>query len=159
MEIEPTPSVYQHNALPLGQTGSQSYVMYPANMPDPIRKRFGYGQLWPLRPACSRNRAGSYMPDPTSRVRFSSVFTKEDMDHIVQNRPRSDLDGLVKVWPNTSGLEASRCAGIIWPGFSGRTQPARYQLPHFQTQFRSSTDIPDNIVQKQPGSDLVLPDC
>ena len=134
MEIEPTPSVYQHNALPLGQTGSQSYVMYPANMPDPIRKRFGYGQLWPLRPACSRNRAGSYMPDPTSRVRFSSVFTKEDMDHIVQNRPRSDLDGLVKVWPNTSGLEASRCAGIIWPGF---WQDANGPLPvsHFQTRF------------------------
>ena len=32
----------------------------PVSMPDPIRKRFGYGQLCPLRPACSQNRAVSY---------------------------------------------------------------------------------------------------
>ena len=63
---------------------------------------------------------------------------------------------------------------------SGRTQPARYQvlagrnrpatsfwqnatgpLPvsHFPNRFRFSTDAPDNTVQKQPGSDLVLADC
>ena len=47
------------------------------NMPDPIRKRFGYGQLWPLRPACSQNRTGSYMPDPTCRILFSSVSPKK----------------------------------------------------------------------------------
>ena len=35
MGIEPTPSSYQRNALPLGQTGSQSYVMYSVNIPDP----------------------------------------------------------------------------------------------------------------------------
>ena len=35
----------------------------------------------------------------------------------MQNRPGSDLDGLVRVWPNASGPEASWCAGIIWPGF------------------------------------------
>ena len=46
----------------------------PVNMPDPIRKRFCYVQLWPLRPECSQNRAEQYMPDPTSRIRFSSVF-------------------------------------------------------------------------------------
>ena len=82
-------------------------------------------------------------------------FSKEGMDHIVKNRPGSDLDGLVRVWPNTSGLEASRCAGIIRPGF---WQDATRPLPvsHFETRFRSSTDVPDNIVQNQPGSDLVL---
>ena len=98
------------------------------------------------------------MLDPTFRVRFSSVFTQEDMDHIVQNRPGSDLGGLVRIWPNTSGLEASWCAGIIRPGF---WQEATSPLPvsHFPTRFRSSTDVPDNIVQNQPGSDLVLPDC
>ena len=42
---------------------------------------------------------------------------------------------------------------------SGRAQPARYQFPHFQTRFRSSTDVPDNIVQNRPGSDLVLAGC
>ena len=48
---------------------------------------------------------------------FQLCFSKESMDHNVQNQPRSDLDGLVRVWPNKSGLEASWCAGIIGPGF------------------------------------------
>ena len=46
----------------------------PVNMSDPIRKCFVYGLLWPLWPACSQYWAGSCMPDPTSRIRFSSVF-------------------------------------------------------------------------------------
>ena len=124
-------------------------------MPGPTRTRFCCGQLWPLRPTRSQNRAGKYMPDPTSRIRFISVFPIEGVDHIVQNRPGSDL---VRVWLNTSGLEASQCAGIIWPGF---WQDASGPLPvsHFQTRFRSSTDVPDNTVQNQPGSDFVLADC
>ena len=44
-------------------------------------------------------------------------FSKEGMDHSVQNRPWSDVDGLVRVWPNVSGLEASQWVGIIGPGF------------------------------------------
>ena len=98
------------------------------------------------------------MAHPTSRIRFSSVFSKEGMDHIVQIRPGSDLDGMVRVWPNTSGLEASRCAGIIGPGF---WQDATGPLPifPFSNLVRSSTDVPDNIVQKQRGSDPVLADC
>ena len=106
------------------------------------------------------------MPDPTSRIRFSSIFFffffnfflsfKEGMDHIVQNRRGSDLDGLV--WPNASGLEASWFAETIWHDF---WQDATDPLPvsHFQTRFRYSTDVPDNIVPNQPGSDLVLADC
>ena len=80
---------------------------------------------------------------------FQLHFSKEGMDHTVQNRPGSDLDGLVRVWPNASGLEASWCAGIIWPGF---WQDATGLLPvsDFLIQFRSSTDILDNIVQNQP---------
>ena len=83
------------------------------------------------------------------------------MDHIVHiqySLPGSDLDGLVSVYPNASGLEASWCAGIIGPGF---WQDATGPLPvsHFHTRFRSSTDVPDNTVQNQPGSDLVLADC
>ena len=74
------------------------------------------------------------------------------------NRPGSDLDGLVRVWPNVSGLEASWCAGIIQPSFwKDTTSPL--PVSHFQTQFHSSTDILDDIVQNQPGSDLVLADC
>ena len=51
-------------------------MFVPVNMPDPIRKRFGYSQLWALRPACSQNRPGSCMPGPTSRILLSSVFPK-----------------------------------------------------------------------------------
>ena len=68
------------------------------------------------------------------------------------------FDGLVRVWLNASGLEASWCAGIIGPGFwQDATGPL--SVSHFQTRFRSSTDVPDNIVQNQPGSGLVLADC
>ena len=80
------------------------------------------------------------------------------MDHTVQNRPGSGLDGLVRVWPNASGLEASWGVRIIGSGFwQGATGP----LPvcHFQTQLQSSTDVPDHIVQNHPGSHLVLSDC
>ena len=78
--------------------------------------------------------------------------------HIVQNLPGSDLDGLVRIWPNSSGLEACWCAGIIGPGF---WQDAIGPLPVslFPTRFRFSTDVPDNIVQNQIGSDLVLAHC
>ena len=80
------------------------------------------------------------------------------MGRIAQNRPGSNLNGLVRVWLHSSGLEASRCAGIIGPGF---WQNAISPLPvsRFQTRFRSSTDVPDNTEQNQPGSDLVLADC
>ena len=82
--------------------------------------------------------AGSDFPHP-----FQLGFSKEGVDRIVQNRPGSDLDGLVRVWPNASSPEASWCVGIIGP----------------TSWFRSSTDVPDNTVQNQPISDLVLADC
>ena len=53
------------------------------------------------------------MSNPTSRICFSSDFPKKAW--IILGK--TDLDGLGKVWPHTSGLEASRCAGIIGPGF------------------------------------------
>ena len=86
--------------------------------------------------------AGSDFPYP---IQF--LFFKVGIDYIVQNRPGSDLDGLVRLWPNTSGLEASRCARIIGPGF---WQGATGLLPvsHFPTRLRSSTDVQDHIVQK-----------
>ena len=97
-------------------------------------------------------------PDSICRIRLpasiSVPFFQRSMDLVVQNRPRSDLDGLVRVWPNTSGLEESRCTGILGPGF---WKDATGPLPvsHFQTRFRSTTDVQDDIVQNQHGSDLV----
>ena len=49
----------------------------PSNMLDPIQQHFGYSQLWPLRPVCSQNQAGSYMLDLTCHIRFGSVFPKK----------------------------------------------------------------------------------
>ena len=62
--------------------------------------------------------AGSDFPHP---IQFHS--SKEGLDHIVQNQHRSKLDGLVRFWPNASGLEACQCARIIWPA-SGQHLPA-----------------------------------
>ena len=97
--------------------------------------------------------AGSYFTHP-----FELRFSKEGMYHIMQKRPGSDLDGLVRVWPNTSGLETRWCAGIIWPGFwLDATGPL--PVSNFGTWILLSTDDPDNTVQNQPGSDLVVADC
>ena len=131
---------------------------YPVNMPDPIRKRFGYGQLGPLRSACSQNWAGSYMPDPTSRIRFGSVIPKKAWIKLCKTGP----DPMWMAWSGFRQTHSVRKqAGVqeSWVPVSGRTRPARYQFPHFQTRLRSPADIPDNIVQNQPGSDLVLADC
>ena len=56
---------------------------------------------------------------------------------------------------DTAGLEASRCAGIIGPGF---WQDATSPLPvfHFQARLQSSTDVPGDTMQNKPRSDLVL---
>ena len=90
---------------------------------------FGYGQLWPLRPVTASyghygQRAASIGPDSiyagsefSHPIRFR--FSKEGPDRIAQNRPGSDLDGLVRLRPNASGPEASQCAGIIGPGSGG----------------------------------------
>ena len=75
--------------------------------------------------------------------------------HNVQNRPESNLDVLVRFWPNASGPEASQCTRIIGPGF---WQDATSLLPvsHFQTRFRFCTDGSNHIMQNQPGSSLVF---
>ena len=120
-------------------------------MPDPIRKRFvltaSYGHY--------NQRVARIGPGRKCCIRFGSVLPKEGPDHNAQNRPRSDLDGMVRFWPNGSGPEASRGARIIGPGF---LHAATGPLPLLYS-VRSSTDVPDHIVQNQPGSDLVLAGC
>ena len=99
-----------------------------------------------------------HISSPTSCIRFSSIFSNKGMDHTLQNWPGSDLDGLVRVWPNASGQVASRCAGIIEPGF-WQDAPNPLPVSHFQARLHPSTDVPGTIVQNQPGSNLVLADC
>ena len=97
------------------------------------------------------------MPDTTSRIRFCSAFLKKAWIILCKTDP-DPIWMVLSKFGQTSGPEASRCAGIIGSGF---WQNATSPLPvsQFQTRFRSSTDVPDNTVQNQPGSDLVPADC
>ena len=114
-------------------------------MPDPIRKRFGYGHLWPLRPEGRQNRARSYnyagsdIPHP---IQFRS--TKEDLDHFVQNRPGSDLDGLVSGFGQTHLVHKQ--AGVKEP-----------RGPFLAERSRPATSFPlsDSVAffHRRPGSD------
>ena len=88
------------------------------NKPDLIRKRFGYGQLWPLWPPSNRNRAGSDFPHP---IWFR--FSKESPDHIVQNRPGSDPHGLVRFWPNIRSGSKPVCRNHRARFLAERIQP------------------------------------
>ena len=97
-------------------------------MPDPILKRFGYGQL---RPACSHNWPGWYMPDSTSCIRFSSVFPKKEWIILYNTDPDP-------IWMAWSGFGQTH---LVWKQagvqessgqVSGRTQPSRYQFPTFR---------------------------
>ena len=63
----------------------------PVNMPDLIRKRFGYNQR-AARIGPDRIYARSDFPHP-----FQLRFSKEGRDHIAENRPGSDLDSIVRV--------------------------------------------------------------
>ena len=97
---------------------------YPVNMPDPIRKHFGYGQLWPLWPAC-------HMPDPTSRIHFSSIFPKKARVILCKTDPVpiwmvwSGFGQTCSVWKQAGGQES---LGLV----SGRMQSAHYQFPTFR---------------------------
>ena len=127
-------------------------------MSDLIRKHFDYGQLWPLWPACSQKMAELYIPDPTSRIQFGSVFPEKAWTILC--KPNSDL-----IWMAWSGLgqihPVLKQAGVQKPlaPVSGRMQHARDQFPRFQTRLHSSTDGLDHAVQNQAGSSLVLADC
>ena len=64
-----------------------------------ITARYGhYGQVWPLRPACSQNRAGSYnysrsdFPHP---LQFR--FSKEGMDHTKKTKTKTKKQKKQKV--------------------------------------------------------------
>ena len=88
---------------------------FPVNMLDLIWKQ---------------NQAGSNFQHPIWLHSF-----KEGPDHIVQNWPGSDLDGLVRCWPSASGPEASQHARIIQPASSQHfwTDPDRIRHAYWVT--------------------------
>ena len=97
------------------------------------------------------------MPDPTSRIRFSSA------------PPKKAWIILCKTGPIRSGWSCQVVAKRVWSGSKPgcKTHRVRFcqnatdPLPvsHFQTRLRSFTDGPDRTAQNQPGSDLVRADC
>ena len=89
--------------------------------------------------------ARSDFPHPF-QFRFFFFF-KEGKDHIAKGPCQRHLIRKQVGVPESSGP-------VLW-------QDATGPLPvsHFQTRFRSFRNVPDNIVQNQPGSDLVLAEC
>ena len=90
------------------------------------------------------------MPDLTSCIQFSSVFSKKALIILC----KTNLDPVCMAW---SGLGQT---DLVWkqagvqksPGLvSGRMHLACYQFP--LSDLDSCTDGPDHIVQNQPGSD------
>ena len=73
----------------------------------------------------------------------------DGLDHIVRNRPGSNLvlGGHVGLWPNGSGPEASWWARIIGPG-SGKTQPARIR---FDSGWPCPVSGQTDLIWKQAG--------
>ena len=99
------------------------------------------------------------MPDPTSRIRFSTVFPKKAWVILCKTDPDPVWMAWSVFWPNKTGLEASWCAGIIWPGF-WQDATGLLTVSLFQTRFCSSTDVLDNIVETSPDPNyVVLADC
>ena len=119
-------------------------------MLDQIQKCFRCGQLRSLWPTCSQNLArlcNIYLIRLSRPVWFCSF--KEGLDHIVQNQPESNLDGLIRFRPNRSGLEANWCARIISPS-SGRTQPACYGFPTFRLDCILAQMVPVILCKTRP---------
>ena len=99
-------------------------------------KYFGYGQLRPLRPACThsqnrREREYAARIGPTFHICFSSVFPKKAWIILRKTDPHP-------IWMAWSGFGQTH---LVWkqagvqesPGpVSGRTQPARYQFHIFR---------------------------
>ena len=95
------------------------------DMPDPFRKRFGHGQLWPLRPACRQDRAGSYsMSDPISRIQFGRFFQRWPGSYCTKPaRFRCGGSGLVMAKRILSGSKPV-CQNHRARFLAGRNQPS-----------------------------------
>ena len=108
------------------------------------RLRFGFG--WPCQVVAKQIRSGSKLMCKNHRAWFWQNRTGPVLAK--RNQPESDLslDGHVRLWPNGSGLEASRYARIIMP-VSGKTELA---------QFWQNATGPVLAKRDWPRSDLVL---
>ena len=132
------------------------YIRPPSKHVGSDPEVFDYGQSWPLWPVCSQNWGGLYIPDLTSRIRFSSVFFREGMDHHICTNP--------------TRIQSGRpCQGLVKHIWSGSKPVCRHHRAQFlagcnwsATSFPLSDSVaiihrcPDHTVQNQPRSNLVL---
>ena len=96
----------------------------PVNVPNPIQKRFDYGQH------TARTGLDCTVPDPTSCIRFGSVLPKKAWV-ILSKIGLDPLWTARSAFDQTDLVQKSVCIRITGTG-SGGTQPARYQFPTFR---------------------------
>ena len=125
---------------------------------------FGYGQLRPVMAITASVQPVSgrivYMPGPSSRIRFGSVFPKKALIVLCKTDP-------ALTWMAWSGFGRTRLvrkqASVqesSGPVLAECTEPDRYQFPASRLgSVLLPTALLRRSVQNQPGSDLVLADC
>ena len=90
--------------------------------------------------------ARSDFPHPF-QFSFSSVFPKKARIRLCKTDPDP-------IWMAWSGFGQTH---LVWK--QAGVQESSGPVSQFQNRLRSSTDVPDNTVQNQPESELVLADC
>ena len=145
-----------HTAIGWWRSIDVRTIVDSVNMPDPI------GSV--LVASCGHygQRAAKMGPDRKCQIRLPASVSIL----FFQKTHGSYCTKPTRIWSEWPGQGLAK---RIWSGSKlvCRNHPARVwqdatgPLPvfHFQTRFRSSTDVPDNTVWNQPGSDLVLADC
>ena len=122
----------------------------------------GYGQLWPFRPVCIQNWAGSYnyagsdFPHPIrfrlpKKAWITILLCKTGPGPIWIACSGSCQTHLVQ---KQAGMQESSGAVL-----AGHSRPASSFSTFRRGCVTSFTDGPDHTVQNQLGSDLVLVDC
>ena len=119
---------------------------HTVNMPDLIRKQFGYGRYG--------QHAARIGLGHTCRIQ-PPILPKKAWIMILLCK--TGLGGLVRFGPNASGPEGSWCARIIRCSF-WQNPISLLPVSHFQSRLHSSTDGADHTVQNQTSSNLVLAD-
>ena len=122
----------------------------PVNMPDPTRKRFGYGQLWPVRPACRQNWPGSYI---TCQIRIPASVSAP----FFQRRHgsyRAEPTRIRSGWPAWSGFDQTH---LVWKQAGVQELPALFlaERNRSATSFPLSGTVP--FFHKHPGQYCAKP--
>ena len=131
MQNWPGPDLDDHNKIaPCGMIKVFELNWIELNWIGPVW--FWPNASCPESSQCARITGPPFQADGPLQVSHFQTWlhsSTDGSDHIVQNQPRSELDGLVRFWPNASGPEASRSARITGPRFK---QMARYRFPTFR---------------------------